>query len=305
MHWLKDLKGNIRFKEPLSVHTTLQTGGPADVWVEPADFRELRKIVYRCTKEGLPYLVIGKGSNILFSDSGFRGVIICLTAPAFTQVAFKGNYVSCGAGVSLNKLIRQARLSGLGGLEFLAGVPASIAGALVMNAGSRKRNIAGLVKSVTVMDRQGKKRVLRAGQLNFSYRQSNLRRYIVLAAMLRLVRRNPQEIAKDILANLSRKRRHQDLAAKSAGCILKNPRHKLTAGQMIEACGLKCRRQGGAEISAKHANYIINRRQAQSRDILYLIGLAQREVKRTFGITLQPEIKIVKAKKENGCQRPK
>lgn len=311
MHWLKGLKARVRFKEPLNIHTTLHIGGPADVWVEPGDFEGLREVVCRCIKKQLPYLVIGRGSNILVSDDGFRGIVICLSSPVFSATEVKGTRLICGGGLALNKLIRQAQKRGLGGLEFLAGIPASVAGAVAMNAGNRNRAIGSLVESVTAMDRKGKVRLLKKNQLKFGYRRSNLNRYIVLKVQLGLVRRSPKKISENIAANLAQKRRTQDLASKSAGCIFKNPfairhpRHSrlprnmhggqgLTAGEMIEACGLKRRRRGGAEISAKHANYIVNRNGAKAGDVLYLINLAQRQVKKKFGVLLEPEIRILK-----------
>lgn len=294
MHWLKELKARARFKEPLNIHTTLRIGGPADAWVEPKDTEELREVVCRCIKERIPYLVVGCGSNILFSDRGFKGVVICLNSPAFTKVEAKKGRISCGAGLPLQRLISQAQKNGLRGLEFLAGIPASAAGALVMNAGSRKDNIASLVESVTAMDKRGRIRLFKKKQLKFSYRRSNLNRHIVLAVQLKLTKGSPKKVKENILANLSKKRETQDLTARSAGCIFKNPPYPLTAGQMIEACGLKRRRKGGAEISAKHANYIVNRNSAKARDILYLMNLAQRQVQKKFGVLLEPEIKIIK-----------
>lgn len=294
MNWLNSLKADIRFKEPLSRHTTLHIGGPADVWVAPDDREDLRKIICRCLKGGISYLVIGKGSNILFSDRGFRGVVICLSASAFTRIEIKGNRVSFGAGVSLNKLLNQTQEKGLGGLEFLAGIPATTGGALVMNAGARKRDIGTLVKNVTVMDKQGRVRVLNKKQSQFGYRRSRLNRYIVLEAEFKLIKRSPGRIKKNLSRFLEQKRKTQELNSNNAGCIFKNPRHRLTAGQMLEACGLRRRRKGGAEISQKHANYIINKDNAKARDIFYLIELARREVKKKFGVNLEPEIKIVK-----------
>jgi len=294
MHWLDDLKLRIRFSEPLSTHTTLRIGGPADAWVEPENLQELKEIVCRSSKEKVPYFVIGKGSNILVSDKGFRGVAICLNTPAFTKIEAKGDAVVVGAGLSLNNLIKQAGDWGLGGLEFLAGIPASVAGALIMNAGTAKQGIGSLVKSVTVMEKRGKVHTLEKKQLKFSYRSSNLDRYIVLEAKLRLIKRRPKQIEKDIAKNLFQKRITQDLDSKSAGCIFKNPPHRLSAGEMIEACGLKGRRSGEAEISTKHANYIVNHNHAKAKNILYLIDLAQQEVKKNFGVDLAPEIKIIK-----------
>ncbi|MBL7084849.1 MAG: UDP-N-acetylmuramate dehydrogenase [Candidatus Omnitrophica bacterium] len=294
MPWLKELKGQIHFKEPLNIHTTLGVGGAAGVWVEPRDCQELKKVICHCLNERIPYVVIGKGSNILFSDRGFKGIVVCLNSPQFTKMEVKRNCVSSGAGLSLNTLIRETQKRGLAGLEFLAGIPASIAGALVMNAGNRQKGIGSLAKSVTVMDKQGRVRILKSKQLRFGYRQSNLNRYIVLEAVLKLVKGSPKTIKENITRALTRKRKTQDLSFKSAGCIFRNPRYDLTAGEMIEACGLKGRREGGAEISGKHANYIVNRNGAKAKDILYLIKLAQEEVKKKFDVLLEPEIKIIK-----------
>lgn len=294
MHWLKNLKVHTRFKEPLNAHTTFHIGGPADVWVKPNDLADLREIIYHCAVKKLPYFVIGNGSNILASDKGFKGLVVCLNTPAFTKMEVKGTELTCGPGLPLKKIIKEAQNRGLAGLEFLAGIPATVAGALVMNAGKRQKGIGRFVESVTVMDRKGKVRQLRRKQIKFNYRQSNLNRYIVLEAVFKLKKASPKKVKESIAAELAQKRKTQDLTAKSAGCIFKNPRHRLTAGEMIEACGLKRRRHGGAEISAKHANYIINRNGATACDVLYLMRLAQREVKKEFGVSLEPEIKILK-----------
>jgi UDP-N-acetylmuramate dehydrogenase len=231
---------------------------------------------------------------MLFSDRGFAGVLICLNSAAFTRIEVEGDCISAAAGVPINRLINQAQDRGLGGLEFLAGIPATCGGALMMNAGNRKQGIGNLVKSVTVMDEFGTIRRLNKRQLRFSYRRLNLDRYIILEAVLKLAKRDRRAIKKDITVNLTRKRRIQDLSAKSAGCVFRNPDHRLTAGEMIEACGLKRRRKGAAEISGKHANFIINRNNARARDILYLINLARQEVKARFTVSLQPEVKIIK-----------
>lgn len=294
MHWLKPLRAKMRFNEPLSSHTTLAIGGPADVWVRPNDRGQLRKIISGCLSKHIQYLVIGKGSNILFSERGFKGVVICLDSVDFSKIEVSGSLISCGAGLSLHKLINQMQQVGLAGLEFLAGIPASVGGAVLMNAGGRNKSIGTLVESVTVMDAKGRIYEFKKRQLKFGYRQSNLEKYVILKVLLRLRRASPRVIRNNIAAFLDIKRKTQDLSAKSAGCIFKNPHHRLSAGEMIEACGLKRRRRGGAEVSGRHANYFINRKRAKAKDILYLIDLAQREVKEKFGVQLEPEIKIVK-----------
>jgi UDP-N-acetylmuramate dehydrogenase len=283
----------IYFEEPLNTHTTLGVGGPAQMWVQPNNTQQLEKLICYFANSQMLYLVIGRGSNILFSDQGFKGAVICLNAPAFTKMEVKKNLVSVGAGLSLNKLIRQLQKMGLSGLEFLAGIPASVGGALVMNAGNYSNNIGNFVISVTVMDKRGKIHNIKTERLRFGYRQSNLNQYIILEALLKLTKRSPQLIRNDIIVYLKQKRKTQDLKAKSAGCIFKNPQHYLTAGEMIDYCGLKGKRRGGAEISVRHANYIINRNGARANDVLYLIDLVQREVQSKFGVNLEPEIKII------------
>jgi len=294
VNWLKKLKAQVRLREPLARHTSFRVGGVADAWVKPQNPDVLRQTILTCLQKKIPYLVIGKGSNILFSDKGFKGVVISLDSTAFGKIKIKGQKVSCGAAVSLSKLISQTQKKSLSGLEFLAGIPATCAGALIMNAGSRKKAIGNVVQSVVVMDKKGNRHLLSKKQLKFSYRKSNLDKYIILEANLKLIKRTAKQVKQNITAYLTKKRKTQNLSAKSAGCVFKNPNSGLSAGKMIEACDLGGRRFKGAEISAKHANYIINRNKAKACDILYLLKLAQRKVKNKFGITLKPEIKIIK-----------
>lgn len=294
MSWLKGLDAAVRFDEPLSRHTTLQIGGPADIWLEPCYQRALCAVMANCRQEKIPYLVIGRGSNILFSDEGFRGAVIALGQGPFSRIAVDGTRVTCGAGAAVNSLLRETWTSGLSGLEFLAGIPASIGGAVIMNAGNRQESIGSLVKGAVVIDHEAGVRQMDARELYFSYRSSNLAGYVVAEVCLELTGSAPQKIKERIAGYLQRKRETQDLPAKSAGCIFKNPTHCLPAGAMIDACGLKGRRSGGAEISAKHANFIINRHNARASDVLRLIELIQREVARKFNVRLETEIEIIR-----------
>ncbi|MFC1699147.1 UDP-N-acetylmuramate dehydrogenase [Candidatus Omnitrophota bacterium] len=305
MRWLESLKyvlsvnpleteTKIRFAEPLSAHTTFSIGGPAEAWVSPGDYTQLSKVVRYCLSKSIPYLVVGRGSNILFSDRGFNGLVICLNSPNFSQIKVATTMVSVGAGTPLNKLINQMQKKSLSGLEFLSGIPASVGGAIVMNAGDAKKSIGSFVQSLIVMDRSGKIKLLKKGQLGLGYRRSGLDGCIILEALFKLAKQRPATIQKNLTAALAKKQKTQDLSARSAGCVFKNPQHRLSAAQMIEHCGLKSKTKGGAEISAKHANYIINRDQASCQDVLYLLKLAQRKVKKHFGVRLEPEIRIVK-----------
>lgn len=291
--WLKGLDAGVRFDEPLSRHTTLQIGGPADVWLKPRHQQSLCAVISHCRQKKIPYLVIGRGSNILFSDEGFRGAVIALGQGPFSRIAVDGTRVTCGAGAAVNSLLRETWANGLSGLEFLAGIPASIGGAVVMNAGNRQESVGCLVKGAAVIDHEAGVRQLGARDLYFSYRSSNLAGYVVAEVCLELTGSAPEKIRERITGYLRRKRETQDLPAKSAGCVFKNPAQGLSAGAMIDACGLKGRRCGGAEISAKHANFIINRDNARASDVLRLIELIQREVEQRFNVRLETEIKVI------------
>ncbi|MBN2097329.1 MAG: FAD-binding protein, partial [Candidatus Omnitrophica bacterium] len=194
MHWLNSFKGRIRFNEPLSRHTTLGIGGPADIWIEPSSVFELRQILGACLNKKLPFLVIGKGSNILAGDHGFKGIVSCLSSSAFTKIQSNKDCISCGAGLGVQGLLNQSEMLGLSGLEFLAGIPATVAGALVINAGNRSLGIGHFTESVTVMDGAGRMKVLDRKQLKFGYRRSNLPRFIVLEAKFKLSKSHPEEV---------------------------------------------------------------------------------------------------------------
>ncbi len=293
MRWLKSLNQQARFNEPLKKHTSFKIGGPAKAWVRPRDREELKNLILQCRRRKIPYFIIGAGSNLLVSDQGFKGVVINLSSPLFSSVAIEGNYVSAGAGVMLPRLINRLKTQGLSGLEFLAGIPATLGGSVIMNAGGKQKNIAGLVEAVMVMDKRGRIKRLNKSSLRFGYRWSSLNRYIIIEVFLRLVRKSPDKIKQDISRLMAKKRATQPLSAKSAGCIFKNPRPDLTAGQLIQACGLKGRAIGGAEVSRKHANYIINRDNARARDIMRLMRLIQKQAHQQFRVRLRPEIKII------------
>ena len=206
MNYWKDLKeivkGKVLLNEPLSRHTTFRIGGPAAVWVEPKDTDDLRTILRVISIKKIPFFVIGNGSNLLVNDGGFKGVAISLESDSFKKIVIRNNYVLVGSALSLNRLIEYAKEVSLGGCEFLAGIPASIGGALAMNAGARcnsvfnnhYQSIGDLVKEVTVMDVSGRLKTLKKNDLYFGYRYSNLEKYIVISAKLKLRRKNKHKI---------------------------------------------------------------------------------------------------------------
>jgi len=291
MNWWKDLKGKVRRNEPLSRHTTFKIGGPAEFFIEPKDIADLKLLLDLAKRYKIPLSVIGAGSNILVNDRGLKGIVVSLCAPPFKVADFKGAYCEVGAGVLLSQLLRCCQKKGLSGLEFLAGIPGTVAGALTMNAGAQGKNISDVILYVKVIDKKGAIKILDRKEAQFGYRSSGLTRYIIISALTQLTRRSSEAITKKIKRYLAYRKLTQDYTCPSAGCIFKNP-PGYSAGQLIDSCGLKGRKIGGAGISRKHANFILNTGGAKARDVLKLMNLARKEVKKTCRINLAPEIKI-------------
>jgi len=291
MNWRKDLNLGIKPNQLLKDLTTFRIGGKAKVFACPKNEEALRKLVISARKDKLPVFILGAGSNILAADSGLKGLVIRLDSPAFTALVFNGNLARAGGGLMLARLIQEARRRSLSGVERLAGIPGTVAGAVVMNAGAWGRSIADSVKEVRVMDYNGKIKIIRKNNAGFVYRSSKLAKYIVLDAVLRLVKKDKRKITGAVKKILAQRHQSQDNTLPNAGCIFKNPA-KDSAGRLIDACGLKGRRSGGAVISQIHANFILNSRNAKSRDVLRLMELVKRSVRDKFKVVLEPEIKL-------------
>ncbi len=291
MHWLKSLKGKVRAKEPLKRHTTFKIGGPAEFFVEPRDADDLKMLLIGAKRYNIPAWVMGSGSNLLIRDSGVRAIVISLNSPFFKKSVLRPGAATLGAGVTLAGFVSRAAALGLRGAEFLAGIPGTVGGALVMNAGISGRQIADIVENVTVMDYNGGVKTLDAKHIRFGYRSSGLSRYIVLGAKFRMKKGSPLSLKKELKRRLEYRRATQDYRYPSAGCVFKNPPGH-SAGQLIDGCGLKGRCVNGACISMIHANFIVNRKGAAAKDVKRLMGIIKYEVKRKFNITLEPEIKV-------------
>ena len=291
MNWRKDSNLGIKLNQLLKDKTTFRIGGKAKVFASPKDEEALRKLVISARKDRLPVFILGAGSNILVADSGLKGLVIRLDSPAFTVLVFDGNLVRVGSGLMLARFIQEARRRSLSGVERLAGIPGTVGGAMVMNAGAWGKSIADSVKEVRVMDYNGKIKTIRKNNAGFVYRNSKLGKYIVLEVVLRLVKKDKRKIAGVVKKILAQRHQSQDNTLPNAGCIFKNPA-KDSAGRLIDACGLKGMRLGRAVISQKHANFILNSGNAKSRDVLRLMELTKRSVKNKFKIVLEPEIKL-------------
>jgi len=282
----------IRSNEPLARRTTLRVGGPADLYVEPASTSDLVAVVKWCRQQGLPWFVLGRGSNLLVKDAGFRGLVLCLANQHFSRIEVAGEHLSCGAGARVKAVATEAKRHGLSGMEFLEGIPGSIGGALRMNAGAMGSEMFQIVESVRIMDFNGCVSERTPAELEIQYRScATLKTQLALAAVLRgepLAR----EVIQERMNQFSRKRWSSQPAAPSAGCIFKNP-VTIPAGKLVDELGLKGTRVGGAYVSAEHGNFIVNDGTATAQDVLDLIERIRDHARKERGIEMNTEVEIV------------
>jgi UDP-N-acetylmuramate dehydrogenase len=288
---LDDFQDIVVRDEPLARHTYFRLGGPAEFFVRPRNLDELAAIVRRCLENDIPMHTLGGGSNVLARDEGVRGVVLHLADEEFSNVRVEGTTVKAGAAALLSHVIAQSVRAGLAGLENLVGIPGTVGGALHMNAGGRAGDIGQFVIDATVMNAHGDIETRGRDDLSFAYRQSNLDEPVILAGGFELEQDDPGEIARRMRKLWILKKAGQPLSFQSAGCIFKNPR-ELSAGSLIDQAGLKGTRVGKAEISERHANFIVAQEGATSQDVLRLIDLARSRVAERCGIELELEIKI-------------
>ena len=276
----------------LSRYTTLGTGGPARWLATPESEEELAQRLAWAEAEGLPVAVVGLGSNLLAADEGFPGLVLKLAGELAAAGAEEGLIVA-GGGAPLAVCLHRARAASLGGLEFACAIPGTVGGAVRMNAGAYGGDMAGVLERALVADAQGTRWLTPAG-LGLRYRSSGLRHgQVVARAELRLEPRPAAEIKETVAAMQAQRKAAQPTNRRTFGSVFKNPEHELTAGRMLEACGLRGFRIGGAQISPKHANFIENADGARSADALALIAEARRRARERFGVVLQPEVQLL------------
>src|SRR5215469_2509824 len=284
--------GEVRLYEPLSKHTTLRVGGPAQFWIEPETRGGLANVLEFCTAHRLPVMFIGRGSNLLVRDGGISGAVIHLTRGDFIALSVQETAIHAGAGVRLKQLTAAARSAGIGGFEWMEGIPGSVGGSLRMNAGAMGVETFEQVVSVQVVSLRGEFDVLRPDQMQVQYRNvPTLRDRYAVSAIFRGEQASIDAIDQR-LSESSRKRKASQPIASSAGCIFKNPR-EYPAGKLVEELGLKDRRVGAARVSEIHGNFIVNDGGARAREILQLINEIQSAAKEQRGIELQTEVQIV------------
>ena len=287
----KIIKGRVKFNAPMKNHTSFHIGGDASVYVEPKNLEELKKNLFLIQKEAIPFFVLGTGSNILVRDNGFDGIII--SSKNFASLEIKKNKAIAGSGLKLSFLLASLIKNGLSGLEFLAGIPGTVGGAALMNAGSEEEGIGNFIEKIEIMDFSGKVKNIPKRKLKFSYRNANLSKYFFLSKIEFNLKDEDGNLIKEKMRKfLKKKKQYQPIEKHSAGCIFKNP-PGLSAGKLIEETGLKGKKKGNAVISEKHANYIINSGKAKAKDVLFLMEKIQEKVYKKFQVKLEPEIKII------------
>ncbi len=287
------LRGQVRLHEPMSRHTTFRAGGPADIFIQPRDEKDLRAAITWLRAAGAPLRIIGNGSNLLVADAGIRAAVIRL-APAFGVVQFNGEGVVAGAGARLATVVERCAQEGWSGLESTVGIPGTVGGAIVTNAGTDTGSIGDLVHEAVVMDQEGNILSVRSAQLGYGYRRSSLTlsRHVVLRTRLRLSRADPLEVRTKMQRLHLKRSSRQPLDCRSAGSVFKNPL-QIAAGKLVDRAGCKGMRVGDAEVSSKHANFIINLGRATAADIRALMSQVQERVLRVHGIWLEPEIELM------------
>jgi UDP-N-acetylmuramate dehydrogenase len=288
---VKGFEHFVRPAEPLAPHTWFRLGGPAEYFAEPTSVDELQALVRRCHHEGIGVRLLGGGSNVLVREEGFAGMVVQLSAPAFTQISVSPPKLSAGGGAKLGHVISTSVREGLAGLEALVGIPGTIGGALRGNSGSRGGDIGQWTRRATVMTRAGDIFERTGEELVFAYRESSLDELVILSAEFELEKDDPEELTKRMQKQWIVKKAAQPLGHQSAGCIFKNPRG-MSAGMLIEQAGLKGARVGQAEVSDRHANFIVADPGATSQDVLKLIEQVRERVLDRLGIELETEIEI-------------
>lgn len=283
----------VLFEEPMKRHTTFRIGGPAEVFVMPKTIEQVKTAVRICREEDLDWFVLGNGSNLLVSDQGYRGVIIQMDRN-IGQVTVEGTEIHAAAGALLSSIASAARKASLTGFEFAGGIPGTLGGAVVMNAGAYGGELKDVLKEVTVMDRDGEIRIIPADELEMGYRTSIIKTagYLVLSAVVSLEEGDGEAILNRTRELNEKRSEKQPLEYPSAGSTFKRPEGYF-AGKLIMDSGLRGYTVGGAMVSEKHCGFVINKGGATASDVCELMNHVTEVVREKFGVTLEPEVKFL------------
>jgi UDP-N-acetylmuramate dehydrogenase len=297
---ISGFRGEIRRNEPLARHTSFGIGGPADMLVYPEDREDLLLLFESIRRDAVPYMILGGGTNLLVRDKGFRGVAISLRKLDKVKIerefrSLGGIYavISAEAGAALAKLLSFASQSSLTGIEFAAGIPGTVGGAVCMNAGTAEGEMGDIVEKVEFMDPDGQVVAVSREEMRFEYRKSGFAAgWIVIGATVKLRHDDTRKISEKIRDLMEKRKEYQPWGLPNAGSIFKNPLDE-AAGKLIDLAGLKGKSSGGARVSEKHANFIVNTGNASAADVLSLMSMVKKTVLEVHGVRLEPEIKIV------------
>jgi UDP-N-acetylmuramate dehydrogenase len=285
------LEAIVTENHPLAKHTWYKIGGPARYFLRPRSVEELQAVVARCVDNNIKVHVLGLGANLLIGDEGVDGAVLRLDEEYWRRVKFEGKTIEVGAGVDMQKLIIRTVRQGLAGIEVLAGIPGTIGGGIRMNAGGKYGDLGSFVQTVTVMDNEGTVFTRTRDDLVFEYRRTNIAAPYILGATLAMEEDDPERIMKRTKEIWMFKQNSQPLNTKNCGCVFKNPRG-LSAGALIDQAGLKGMRVGGAEVSTKHANFIIAHPGCLADDVKRVIAIIKEKVWEKNEITLETEVQI-------------
>ena len=286
-------EANVLVNEPMASHTTFKIGGPADYFVMPETIEELAAVLKLCKEENMPYFILGNGSNLLVGDKGFRGVVIQLYKN-FDGICLEGIKITAKAGAMLIRVAKEAGKAGLTGLEFASGIPGTVGGAMVMNAGAYGGEMKDVVTAVTVLTKEGEIKTLSGEEMNFRYRGSVVEDegYIVLEAVMELKEGNLEEIQTRMEELSLQRRTKQPIEYPSAGSTFKRPEGYF-AGKLIQDANLRGYQVGGAQVSEKHCGFVINAGGATAADVMQLMQDVSDKVEMQFGVALEPEVKRI------------
>ena len=283
---------NVKLEEPMEKHTTFRIGGPADYFLCPQTAEELKAVIHVCKETGTPYFILGNGSNLLVSDKGYRGAVIQIWKNMSEVSVEDETKIRAQAGAQLSKIASCALEQSLEGFEFAAGIPGTLGGAVVMNAGAYGGEMKDVLVEATVLDTEGNVRTLKNEELELGYRHSIVKEknYIVLEAVFELNKGSKEAISSQMRELAGKRREKQPLEYPSAGSTFKRPEGYF-AGKLIEDAGLRGFQVGGAQVSEKHCGFVINRDHATAADIMELMRQVQIRVKENSGVDLEPEVK--------------
>ena len=287
-------KDSIKYNEPMKKHTTMRVGGPCDCMVEPSSIEEIQKVLEYVKENNIKYYIIGNGSNLLVKDEGVHALIIKI-ANKFSGFEVNGEYIKAYSGCSVPKLSQIAKENSLSGLEFACGIPGSVGGGIRMNAGAYGSEMVNVVEKVGFLDENGNLKEIDGKDAHFTYRHSMFvdnPQYVVVYAIYKLVKGNKEEISKIMEENMNSRKQKQPIEYPNFGSVFKRPEGYFV-GKLVDDCGLKGYKIGGAQVSTKHSGFMINIGDATCKDVLDLIEYVKEKVYEKFNVKLQEEVVIL------------